>query len=112
MRPSLPLALLAAAAATGALAQSDDGPDIAALLAGGDPAYGEYLYGECTSCHGSGRAGIPAIEGYDAESVVVLLNAYKSGEIDHEAMRVVASGLGDAEVASLALFIATLEPRD
>ena len=103
MRAALALALAFAATS----ASADD----AALLATGDPAYGQYLFGGCTTCHGTGRAGIPAIAGMDGEAMIAMLRAYKSREIEHDVMNALTQSLGDAEMAALAVYIQSLEPR-
>jgi len=54
-------------------------PEILAIV--GDPAYGEYLSGECTSCHQSSGAGdgIPAITNWPTDDFVTAMHAYKEG---------------------------------
>lgn len=80
----------------------------------GDIEYGEYLSGECVTCHSKAGLdkGIPSIIAMDAESMVSLLNAYKSKELENEAMRLIAARLGDEEIAALAVYFASLpEPE-
>ena len=86
--------------------------DDSALLATGDPAYGQYLFGGCTACHGVGSGGIPAIDGMDGKAVLAMLRAYKTGEIEHDAMNTLTQSLGDAEMAALAVYIQSLEPKE
>lgn len=89
-------------------AAADDG--LAGLLAGADAEYGAYLAGECVTCHrpeGPGE-GIPNIAGLEAETIASLLLAYKGGEIDHDAMRLIASRLDDEQIASLAVYFSSL----
>ncbi len=77
----------------------------------GDPAYGEYLSGECVTCHqptGSDD-GIPGIVGWDEESFVAVMNAYKSKEREHPVMQTIAGRLDDEMIASLAAFFGALE---
>ena len=92
-------------------------PAIAASLAAGmalvppalaDEAYdfGEYLSGECTTCHQlSGNFGeIPPILGWPVETFVLVLKAYKNGERSNPVMQSVTKRLSDEEMLSLAVF--------
>lgn len=77
-------------------------------------AYGEYLSGECTSCHrkdGKDK-GIPPIIGWDAESFVAVLKSFKNGERDNKAMVSVAKTLDDEQMTALAKYFATLKPKE
>lgn len=90
-------------------ATSDDtgpSPEIAAILAiEGDVAYGEYLSSECTACHrNSGGDGIPSIAGVAPSVFIMGLTAYRNGEREHPVMNMVASRLGDEEIAALAAY--------
>jgi len=77
----------------------------------GDPDYGEYLSGECVTCHRAdgGDEGIPSITGWPADDFVVALHAYRSKHRDNEAMRMVTSRLSDEEIAGLAAYFGGLE---
>ncbi len=70
----------------------------------GDPDYGAYLAGECTTCHrpGGGEEGIPSITGWPHDDFVIALQAYKRGTRVHPAMQLVAGRLSDEEIAALA----------
>ena len=83
--------------------------DVLALQ--GDPDYGEYLSGECVTCHkiDGSEDGIPSIVGWEAEDFVIALHAYRSKHRDNEAMQLVASRLSDEEIAGLAAFFGKLE---
>ena len=76
----------------------------------GDMEYGQYLSAECVTCHSAtGKdKGIPPITGWDAESFVAVVNSYKQKELENEAMQVIAARLDDEQIASLALYFATL----
>lgn len=91
------------------LRDPDVAPEILALQ--GDPDYGEYLSGECVTCHRADGAdeGIPSITGWPAEDFVVALHAYRSKHRDNEAMRMVTSRLSDEEIAGLAAYFGGLE---
>ena len=80
------------------------------LLANADIAYGEYLSGECVTCHSQDGAdrGIPAINGLDAEVFAAVMHAYKVGDIEHPVMQMVTSRLDNEQIASLAVYFATL----
>lgn len=77
-------------------------------------AYGEYLAGECTSCHRSdgGESEIPSIVGWDAEALAAVLKSYKSGDLDNPAMVSVAKSLDDEQIAALAAYFASLKPKE
>ena len=84
------------------------------LLANADIAYGEYLSGECVTCHSQDGAdrGIPAINGLDAEVFAAVMHAYKVGDIEHPVMQMVTSRLDNEQIASLAVYFATLPTAD
>lgn len=88
-------------------------PDLSpeTLALEGDPAYGEYLAGECTTCHqlDGDAEGIPSITGWPAEHFVLAMHAYKQELRPHQVMQMMASRLSDEEIAALAAYFATLE---
>lgn len=101
---------------------SDETPDAAAPTAGftvsadvlaivGDPAYGEYLSGDCTSCHqlDGADAGIPAIVHWPTDVFVTAMHAYKSGVRTHPVMQMMAGRLSDDEIAALAAYFKDVE---
>lgn len=77
-----------------ATAGPDDGAQLAAL---------------CASCHRlDGRdQGIPTIIGRDEQDLVRTMRAYKSGEREGHIMRAVGLSLSDAEIATVAHYLAT-----
>lgn len=90
-------------------ATSDDmgpTPEIAAILEiAGDVPYGEYLSSECTACHrAAGGEGIASIAGLAPSVFIMGLIAYRDGEREHPVMNMVASRLGDEEIAALAAY--------
>ncbi|MCV3272781.1 c-type cytochrome [Roseobacter sinensis] len=93
---------------TAAATSHDVDPAILALV--GDPDYGEYLSGECTTCHQAegGDDGIPSIVLWPEEDFVVAMHAYKSKTRNHPVMQMVAGRLGDEEIAALAAYFARL----
>lgn len=97
------------AALTAAAVDHSVDPEILAIV--GDPAYGEYLSGECTSCHQeSGAAnGIPSITNWPEDVFVTAMHAYKEGVREHNVMQMTASRLSNEEIAALAAYFATVE---
>lgn len=87
----------------------DVDPEILALV--GDPEYGEYLSGECTTCHqaAGGDDGIPSIVLWPEEDFVVAMHAYKTKKRNHPVMQMMAGRLGDEEIAALAAYFARLD---
>ena len=61
------------------------------LLAGADIGYGEYLSGECVTCHSQNGTnnGIPAINGLDAEVFATVMHAYKIGDVEHPVLSLI-----------------------
>ena len=84
------------------------------LLAGADVGYGEYLSGECVTCHSQKGIdkGIPVINGLDAEVFATVMHAYKVGDMEHPVMQMVAGRLDGEQIASLAVYFATLSSSD
>ena len=80
------------------------------LLAGADTGYGEYLSGECVTCHSQTGVdkGIPSINGLDAEVFASVMHAYKTGDMEHPVMQMVAGRLDDEQIASLAVYFSRL----
>jgi len=76
--------------------------------------YGEYLAGECTSCHRLDGVdkGIPSIIGMDTESFTVVLKAYQTGDLTNQAMVSVAKSLDDDQIKALAAFFSSLKPKE
>lgn len=83
--------------------------EILALV--GDPAYGQYLSGECVTCHlaSGGDEGIPSITNWPAEDFVVALHAYKEKIRPHPVMQLVATRLSNEEIAALAAYFQDVE---
>lgn len=88
----------------------DHNVDPAILALVGDPEYGEYLSGECTTCHqaSGGDDGIPSITLWPEENFVVAMHAYKDKERAHPVMQMIAGRLGDDEIAALAAYFGAL----
>ena len=84
------------------------------LLAGADLGYGEYLSGECVTCHSQKgvNKGIPAINSLDAEVFATIMHAYKAGDVEHPVMQMVAGRLDAEQIASLAIYFATVSTTE
>lgn len=76
----------------------------------GDIEYGQYLAAECVTCHSTAGLdkGIPAIIGWEEANFISVINAYKSKELENPVMQVIAVRLDDEQIASLALYFASL----
>lgn len=88
-------------------ASSSDEAAVSAILAiQADREYGEYLASECLACHQTEGVvpGIPALTGWAADQFVRAMQAYRSGDREHELMQNIASALGDEEIAALATY--------
>jgi len=96
------------------LLHSSDNPhdlDPAILAIKGDVAYGEYLSGECKTCHqedGSAQ-GMPSITGWAEEDFVTVMHAYKNKSRTHPVMQMMAGRLSNEEIAALAAYFGGLE---
>ncbi len=78
----------------------------------GDAEYGEYLSGECVTCHkltGSEEDdGIPPIVGWPSDSFIDALYRYKTDIRENPVMQTVTRRLGDEEMAALAAYFGSL----
>lgn len=85
--------------------------DPAILAIKGDPAYGEYLSGECTTCHQKDGSdlGIPSITAWPNEDFVAAMHAYKDKLRPHPVMQMMAGRLSNDEIAALAAYFTTLK---
>lgn len=79
----------------------------------GDPEYGEYLAGECVTCHQtSGHAdGIPSIVGLPKDYFVRSLFEYRTNVRSNEVMKLRVANLANDEIAALAAYFSSLEPQ-
>ncbi len=106
MRNAALFAIMFAAAASSASANSG--------AIKGDRAFGEYLAGECTSCHqisGRATAGIPSIIGYPEDQFIALMQSYAKKERDNAVMQTVAFKFKDDELAALAAYFGSLKKK-
>jgi len=98
------------AAPTATTTPHDPTVDPGILAIQGDPEFGEYLAGECTTCHQSSGAdqGIPSIVGWPAEIFVTAMHAYRAKARPHPVMQMIAGPLNDEEIAALAAYFKKL----
>lgn len=100
------------AAPTAEAVPHDPAVDPTILAIQGDPDFGEYLAGECTTCHqttGEDK-GIPSIVGWPPEVFVTAMHAYRSKARAHPVMRMIAAPLNDEEIAALAAYFEKVNP--
>ena len=85
---------------------ADPGVPVDILSIKGDPEFGEYLSGECVTCHQASGAnkGIPSIVGWPREDFVIAMHAYKNKKREHPVMRMIAGRLSAEEIAGLAAY--------
>jgi cytochrome c553 len=89
---------------SGAVVQAD----LADQIAKADLGYGEYLAGECVTCHRKSGIGIPQINGIEAETFVTIMQAYRSKDLDNKVMQMMAGRLDDEQIISLAAYFSSL----
>jgi len=111
------LALVLSAGLSMAAADEDwadiDATVEAIMAIDGDPAFGEYLGGECATCHrrSAPSEGIPQISGIDAHHFVRAMIEYREKIRTSEVMRTTAARLSDEEIAALAAHFSEREQR-
>lgn len=75
-----------------------------------DADYGEYLAGECLTCHGVEQSeGVPKISGADKTHFISELIKFQNGTRDNPTMSSIAKALGEDEIASLAEYFSILD---
>lgn len=79
----------------------------------GDVAFGEYLSGECVTCHRlDGKDnGIPAIVGWPEDQFLAILRSYKVKERPNQVMQTIASRLSEQEISALAAYFGQLKVK-
>jgi cytochrome c553 len=92
----------------GAISNATAQTDLADQITKADLGYGEYLAGECVTCHRNSGAGIPQINGIEAETFVIIMKAYRSKDLDNKVMQMMAGRLDDEQVISLAAYFSSL----
>ncbi|MFA5081164.1 MAG: c-type cytochrome [Hydrogenophilaceae bacterium] len=102
--------LIALALAGGGMTASKAGPAVK-----GDPAKGEALMAErCAACHGpdgnSPVPNFPKLAGQHAEYLLHEIREYQEHHRESDLMQPVVQGLGEADMADLAVFLAAQKP--
>ena len=92
----------------GAISNAAAQADLADQIAKADIGYGEYLAGECLTCHRKSGTAIPQINGIEAETFVTIMKAYRSKELDNKVMQMMARRLDDEQIISLAAYFSSL----
>jgi cytochrome c len=83
------------------------------LKIAGDAAYGEYLSGDCVTCHQTtGQvAGIPSIVGLPKDYFIRAMFEYKTNVRSNEVMKLRVANLANEEIAALAAYFGSLQPK-
>lgn len=107
-KPSIDLEVSASASAGLAPGFADE-----ILTLKGDPEYGEYLSGDCVTCHqiGGQVEGIPSIVGIPSDYFIRALVEYKTNIRTNEVMKNRVVNLSNEEIAALAAYFGGLEPQ-
>ena len=94
-----------------ALHKEIEGKTHSVLAIAGDPAYGEYLGGECVTCHlvSGASEGIPPIAGLPKDYFITTMLEYKTGIRPNEVMKSRVERLTDEELAALAEYFSNLQ---
>lgn len=115
-RAALTAAILAAAVGSAGPARAETSGPTGAAVSGaagalvrtveGDPALGEYLSGECVTCHqlSGNYDGIPAIVGWPAIWLVDAMNEFKARKRPNPVMQTIAARYSAEEIAALAVY--------
>ena len=104
----LVLCIMFGATMFGAISNAMAQADLADQIAKADIGYGEYLAGECVTCHRKSSTGIPQINGIEAETFVTIMKAYRTKELDNKVMQMMAGRLDDEQIISLAAYFSSL----
>ncbi len=80
-------------------------------IAQADIGYGEYLAGECVTCHKKQGAssGIPVIAGINAKTFVKKITGYRDRTLKNKVMQMVARRLDEEQTLSLAAYFSSLK---
>ncbi len=80
-------------------------------IAKADIAYGEYLAGECVTCHKKKGAssGIPVIAGINAKTFVEKIKGYRNRTLKNKVMQMVARRLDEEQTLALAAYFSSLK---
>lgn len=103
-KPERPLGRRGAALAAGVALAAVLGT--AAARADNNRALGEYLSGECVTCHqlSGNYAGIPPIVGWPVDTFVEIMNEYREKTRNHQIMQTIAGRFSADEIFALAVY--------
>jgi cytochrome c len=104
----LALSIMFGATMFGASSTAVAQADLADQIAKADIGYGEYLAGECVTCHRKPSTGIPQINGIEAETFVTIMKAYRTKDLDNKVMQMMAGRLDDEQIISIAAYFSSL----
>jgi cytochrome c553 len=79
-----------------------------------DRALGKYLFSECITCHqtnGKQTGAIPAISRLSKDQFIARMMSFKRRERDNPVMQTIAARLSMDELAALAAYICSLQPK-
>ena len=85
--------------------------DLLNKIAKADIGYGEYLAGECVTCHKKKGAssGIPVIAGINPKTFVQKINGYRNKTLKNKVMQMIARRLNEEQTLSLAAYFSSLK---
>jgi cytochrome c553 len=75
----------------------------------GDATAGKAKSENCAQCHGEDGKEDPAIAGMEEAKFIQAMKDYQAGARKHKKMEKAAAGLGDADLADLAAYYASLK---
>ena len=80
-------------------------------IAAADIGSGEYLAGECVTCHKreGASSGIPVIAGINANTFVKKITGYRNKTLRNKVMQMVAKRLDEEQTLSLAAYFSSLK---
>jgi cytochrome c553 len=78
-----------------------------------DVAFGQYLSGECVTCHRADGQdkGIPPIIGWPSDQFIAVLKSYKDKERPNAVMQNIAAKFSHDEMAALAAYYGSLTAK-
>lgn len=81
--------------------------------ASGDREFGEFLAGECVTCHqiSGSYDGIPPIIGWPEATFIHAMEDYRDRTRPNEVMQSIAGRYSDEEIAAMAAYFGSLTPE-
>lgn len=76
-------------------------------------AYGQKISQSCFTCHVDRRdIGVPSIQGWPREEMVLRLKGYKDGYLKHDVMNRISALLDDFDIWAIASYISSLKATE